>query len=73
MKHYSWFKPYVDKKNYLYHFNDLLNKDSISMGIYTSKLEKELKKLLNVKYVVMMNSGTNAIMAAAIALNKKKD
>ena len=72
MKHYSWFKPYIDKKNYLTQFNDLLNKDSISMGIYTSKLENELKKLLNVKHVVMMNSGTNAIMAAAIALNKKK-
>lgn len=65
---FEWFRPYKNK-NILEHIKLPIQDDHLSMGKYTKLLEKKLQKLLRVKYVVLTNSGTSALMMAAIALN----
>jgi perosamine synthetase len=52
--------------------NALLKK-KISEGSLTSILEKEISKILKVKYVSMVSSGTSALLIAMIAIGLKKN
>ena len=72
MKLNSWFKPYINKSQYLKSYHQLLKDDSITMSSQTKKLEHLLQKILNVKHIVLTNSGTTAITSAILALDKKK-
>lgn len=51
-----------------------LSKKKISEGSLTLNLEKEISKILEVKYVSMVSSGTTALLTAMIAIGlKRKD
>lgn len=72
--------PFVDlKKRYLDEKNELIEifKSTISSGNLigsneVSKFEKNISKLLGLKYCVTLNSGTDALMMAMHALGIKK-
>ncbi len=66
---FTWFKPSVEKKNYINELKKLINKDKMTMGLSCQKLEKKLKNILKVKHVILTTSGTSALMMATIALN----
>ena len=74
------FISYVDlSKQWKQERKDLLNllDKTLSEGMYVggqqvSKLEKNIAKFLNVKYVVSLNSGTDALTLALHCLGLKK-
>lgn len=70
------FETKVSNKNELstlsYSFVNLLKSGKYVLGTNLEIFENELKKYLNVKYVVGVNSGTDAIMLSLISLGIKK-
>ena len=70
MKNYKWFKPY-NNKNISDKLQLLINNNKLSMGNKTTQLENKIKKILNVKHVVLTTSGTSALLMATLAANIK--
>ena len=68
---YKWFKPFETVSKPQQIDPKLLSKKT--MGKYSTDLEKKLKKILKVKYVVLTNSGTSALMMANLALGINKN
>ena len=68
---YKWFKPFETVSKPKQIDPKLLSKKT--MGKYSIDLEKKLKKILKVKYVVLTNSGTSALMMANLALGINKN
>ena len=68
-------EPYLPVKKKLYKDFDNLykTKNITNNGIYVQKLEKQLKKYLGVKHLILTNNGTSAIQIALKALNIKKN
>ena len=67
---YKWFKPFETVSKPKQIDPKLLSKKT--MGKYSIDLEK-IKKILKVKYVVLTNSGTSALMMANLALGINKN
>ena len=68
---YPWFKTFRSKTYYKEKLPNIIKSNKMTMGDYCKKLEKELKKILKVKYVVLTTSGTSALMMATLALGIK--
>ena len=68
---YPWFKPFNNKLELYKKIPNFIQKNKITMGNYSYKLEKKLKKILKVKHVVLTTSGTSALMMATLALGIK--
>lgn len=66
---FPWFQPFNAKIEK--HIPGFLKKNKKTMGKYSNLLENKLKKILNVKHVVLTTSGTSALMMAALALETK--
>ena len=66
-------KKNLDSKNITRHVKHALAQKKISEGKITSDLEKEISKILKVKYVSMTSSGTSALLVAMLAVGLKKD
>ena len=64
---YPWFKTFRSKTYYKEKLPNIIKSNKMTMGDYCKKLEKELKKILKVKYVVLTTSGTSALMMATSA------
>ena len=65
---YPWFKQLNYSKDYFNSILHAINNSKMSMGLATYKLENKLKKILNVKHVILTTSGTSALTMASIAL-----
>tara|TARA_B100001287_G_C22646300_1_gene512868 strand:+ start:506 stop:1591 length:1086 start_codon:yes stop_codon:yes gene_type:complete len=70
---YPWYKPFVDNKKISNKLVSLAMTNNMTMGNEVVILENKLKKLLNVKYVVLTTSGTSALLMAYIALECLKN
>jgi len=68
-------EPYLPVRKKLYKDFDNLyeTKNITNNGIYVQELEKQLKKYLGVKHLILTNNGTSAIQIALKALNIKKN
>ena len=67
-----WFTPSVGKKEAKY-VNEVINLNYPNQGRITKKLEKNISKLLNVKYAIATTSGTMSIYLALKALGVGKN
>ena len=65
---YPWFKPFKNINYIKNNLPEIVKNNKVTMGEYSEKLEKELKKILKVKHVVLTTSGTSALMMATLAL-----
>ena len=61
---YPWFKANLEKKFVLNNLKSIVKRNSLTMGKYCYELENKLKKILNMKYVVLTTSGTSALFLA---------
>ena len=76
----NWKVPYIDfnkqfKKNrieILSKFISVMRKGNFTLREDVSLFEKKISKFLNVKYVIGVNSGTDALMFALGCLGFKK-
>ena len=68
---YPWFKPLDINSDLAKKLPSFLKKNKNTMNIYSAELEKKLKKILDVKHVVLTTSGTSALMMATLALETK--
>ena len=50
---YPWFKANLEKKFVLNNLKSIVKHNSLTMGKYCYELENKLKKILNMKYVVL--------------------
>ena len=66
---YPWFKAYRSKTFFKEKLPEIVKSNKMTMGRYCKKLENELKKILQVKHVVLTTSGTSALMMATLALS----
>ena len=74
IKKYPWWKPIYLPKSYINQVNKVINNKKLTTGSQTQKVENYLKKLLNVKHVILTTSGTSALMMATMAASiKPKD
>jgi UDP-2-acetamido-2-deoxy-ribo-hexuluronate aminotransferase len=60
------------KKDYLKNIDNIFNKGSFILGKSNKKFEKEISKLLNVKYVCGLGNGTDALELGMMAAGVKK-
>jgi len=67
IKKINWFKPNVGRVEYKY-VKKVIESNYPNQGVFTKKFEKKISKILNVKYVVAVPSGTVAIYLALKAL-----
>ena len=65
-----WAKPSITKKD-IFHAQNALKSQWISLGDYVYKLEKRLKNFLKVNYLGVVSSGTAAINLAYLVLALK--
>jgi len=70
---YNWFRPLIVKNLYINSLISCVNLNAMTMSSKTHRLEEELKKFLNVKYVILTTSGTSALQLATIASGIKKN
>lgn len=68
---YPWFKPFNTASEITKKIPIFLRKNKNTMSHYSFKLEKQLKKILKVKHVILTTSGTSALMMATLALGAK--
>ena len=62
------------KKKILQNFSECLEHSNFIKGKYNKKLEKQLNRVFNIKYSLLVNSGTDALIIALKILNlKRKD
>ena len=66
MKYY-WFKPLSHTNKYLKVTKEAISAKKMTMGKNCLLLEKKLKEILGVKYVVLTTSGTSALIMGTIA------
>ena len=69
----KFISPLIDKNQSIKLVKKILNNEIPNEGILTKKFEKEISRLLNVKYTVVTTSGTIAIFLALRALNISKN
>ena len=69
---FNSYKPYTCPQT-IKEISKPLLENYLSMGKYTNQLENKIKDLMNVKYVILTNSGTSALMMASLALKITKD
>ena len=60
------------KKKFNYFFSDCINNSNFIKGKYNQLLEKMIKKTFSIKYSLLVNSGTDALIIAVKILNLKK-
>ena len=58
----------IEKEN----LKKAINSGWFSAGPYVKKLEKKLSKIMDVKFGITVNNGTNAIFLILMSLNLKK-
>ncbi|MDA9162018.1 aminotransferase class I/II-fold pyridoxal phosphate-dependent enzyme [Candidatus Pelagibacter ubique] len=68
---YPWFKSLHDSKKFAKSTLSLINLKRMTMGKKSYELEDKIKKILNVKHVILTTSGTSSLMMATIAANLK--
>ncbi len=68
---YPWFKSLHDSKKFTKSIISSINLKRMTMGKKSYELEDKIKKILNVKHVVLTTSGTSALMMATIASDLK--
>lgn len=69
----NWWKTKLNNKKILLRIQKSLKNRKISEGPLCRALEKKISKILNVKYVVLTNNGSIALLMSLIALNIKKN
>ena len=62
----------IEKKKLTNVFNNVLNKSEFVSGFYVEEFEKNIKKYLNIKYCVSLNSGTDALVLGLFALGIRR-
>ena len=65
-------KHFIDRSD-IKHVLDTLNSDWLTQGPKVKIFEDKLKKFLNSKYSLVVNSGTAALHLACISIGLKKD
>ncbi len=70
---YHWFKPLSHTKKYLNVTKKAISANKMTMGKNSLLLEKRIKKILGVKYVVLTTSGTSSLMMATISSEIKSN
>ena len=68
---YPWFKSLHNTKLFSKNIIQSVTNKKMTMSYKSYELENKIKKILNVKYVVLTTSGTSALMMATIASNIK--
>ena len=61
------------KKKFQFFLKDCINNSNFIKGKYNKLLEKLIKKEFQVKYSLLVNSGTDALIIAIKVLDLKKD
>ena len=61
-------KPYINHKEAINYFNEILESGFFVQGKYVQKFEMSLKKYLNVNHCLAVSSGTAALHTALVAL-----
>ncbi len=69
----NWWKTELNNKKVLYRIQNSLKNKKLSDGPLCRSLEKKISKILKVKYVVLTNNGSIALLMSLIALNLKKN
>ncbi len=64
---YPWFKSLHNTKLFSKNIIQSVTNKKMTMSYKSYELENKIKKILNVKYVVLTTSGTSALMMATIA------
>jgi len=72
--YWNYTKDYVSqKKNYLKQLDKVLKSGQLILGPEVKKIEFNVKRFVNCKYAVGVNSGTDAILIALMSLGIKKN
>lgn len=69
----NWWRTDIKNKKVLNRIQDSLKNKKISEGPNCRALEKIISKILKVKYVVLTNNGSIALLISMMALNIKKN
>ena len=71
-KIYKISEPYLDKRE-IKNVSSVLKSGWLTAGPLTLKLETQVKKIVNSKNIISVNSATNGILISLIALGAKKN